>query len=211
MNLEMFVVAYKEPEVTQKAIDSFRNTGGDCKVTVLDNSPERLFFEFAEDRYFFPWNPSLTRVWNWAIAMAKTDWVLICNSDVEFKKGWLEKFQSQEHMGQGLVHNHFYAFFINKEAVRRVGWFDERFTDGYYEDLDYVRRLYCAGLPWIMDSFVNEIEHQHRADAPRFPSVVNPVWYQKKWGDMKRFNELSISHCGQALEPEHNWYPHVQL
>lgn len=214
--LSTFIVAYKKPDFTNRAIQTFRDTGGGeiGKLTVLDNSPEKLALNGADEHYHFPWNPSLTRVWNWALCLSKTEWTLICNSDVVFRSNWTVLFQSEHMESSALVHNKFYAFFIRKAALAKVGFFDERFTSGYWEDCDYVRRLLLSGHQWCESCFSSLIEHDHQYTHPRYDAGANQDWYKAKWGDLRgdsEFRGLSKEELrGSYNLHEPIWYPAIR-
>lgn len=205
---ECFIVAYEKPDETQLAIDSFRATGGDCHLTILDNSKNKLNLTGMDSHHHFPWNPSLTRVWNWAIGISVSDWTIISNSDVEFKLGWLERWETTEYKKAALLHNWFYCFFIHKDLIRQVGWFDERYTDGYWEDVDYVRRVKLHGYNWNDNAFQDVILHKHKAENPHYTRNHNMDWYQRKWGDLKGWYDFERN---GPVPTEFNWYPSLGL
>lgn len=223
LDLELYIIAYRLPEKTQKAIDTFRETGGhDVKITVFDNSPTPTEFTGIDAYYHFPFNASLTRVWNWAIGMAKTRWVCISNTDITFAKGWREAFENTQHMKSSKLHNRFYCFFLDRSLVRLVGWFDERMTKIYWEDTDYVRRVVNAGLPWCSDCgvtpfitnthppYTDDIWNHYFDNEELRKGVQTPRnldFYKQKWGDDNHWPNAG----GQQLIPEINWYPCADL
>ena len=74
--------------------------------------------------------------------------MLICNDDGGFQKGWLEYLEKQIATGSFLQINllHYGGMCIHKSLIPQIGWFDERFHGGGYEDIDWQLRISEAGL-----------------------------------------------------------------
>lgn len=90
----------------------------------------------------------LARGWNWLMLMSRCDQVLILNDDVSFDLEFRHNLESLRPVGQVFMLNHSWSHFvINKDVIRRVGWFDERFIGVGYEDIDYVLRLGMKAVP----------------------------------------------------------------
>lgn len=220
-DLEIFVVNFLLTEYSQRCVDSIRATSpAGVRITVIDNSPEKWLFTGIDDYWHFPFNPSLTRVWNWAIAACKTPWVALVDHDAVFKPGWVDAFQNEDHMRQAKLHNWSYAQFIHRSIIKSVGWFDERFTTFYYEDADFMRRVNLAGEPMCVKHPPScdlnwKIDHMRPPDDhPVFfqyssvtAGVRGDVFYEAKWGD--RIND-PWAH-GVPLWDNPNWYPTVKL
>lgn len=215
VELEAYITCYRRPDITQKTISTFRGSGGhDVKLTLLDNSPEPQKYVGVDVYYHFPFNPSLTRTWNWSIAMCKTPWILVANDDVNFKHGWRDVFMNSDHMNKAKLHHKFDAFFMHRSLVGKVGWFDERFTTWYWEDTDYARRMKELQIPWckegcpmahVVESAKPEPGHPYYLMA--YDKKSNQSQYEQKWGD-------SVHDWTQGGKPkleEINYYPCVQL
>lgn len=214
VELEAFITCYCRPEVTQKTISSFRASGGhDVKLTLLDNSPEPQKYIGVDVYYHFPFNPSLTRTWNWSIAMCKTPWVLVANDDVRFKPGWRDVFMNSDHMNKSKLHHKFDAFFMHRSLIAHVGWFDERFTTWYWEDVDYARRMAELQIPWCRDCLVKDHIESDKPDPGHYYYKIaysrkdNQKQYEEKWGDANN----NWIEGGKPKIPEINYYPCVQL
>ena len=88
-------------------------------------------YNLREIRLASQWNIA----WEWSI----TEFVMICNDDVAFQKGWVDVakqlFQEKNHeiVGKG------YGCFILRKDLNVK--FDERFIGLYFEDLDHLLTL----------------------------------------------------------------------
>ena len=136
---------------------SLEGCGGEFpQLTVLYDSPDSesttcLDGEHTSGLIREVWVPdksSLTELWNLGIILSPTDWVLICNDDIEIKPGWLEYLEKTIDTGDfDLFHLfHYGAMCMHKSMICKVGWFDETFEGGGYEDVDYQLRISEAGL-----------------------------------------------------------------
>lgn len=225
-DLECFIVTYCLADIGQRAINTFRSSGGEhTKLTIIDNSPEPLDLFGYDEKLSFPFNPSLSRVWNWALAFAKTRWVLMLNGDAVCEPGWADFFQKDEqHFRECKLHSRFSHFLIDRSLIRKTGWFDERLTTLYWEDTDFVRRVSIVREPWCADCPLNQFLHNiypepkphpvfklypnERATALQSPNFkTNEVRYHEKWGD----NDNRPLAGGTPRWDEINWYPCAEL
>lgn len=90
---------------------------------------------------------SLSRCWNQSVILSETEDILILNDDTSVSALFRSEFEP--HVGENLVttiNQSWSHFLFNKEAIRKVGWFDERFLGIGYEDGDYAYRLAMAGI-----------------------------------------------------------------
>src|SRR5262245_23676709 len=85
-----------------------------------------------------PVKQSLAALWNKAIIYSSTNWVLISNDDVVFRTTWLEHLMNASNAANTKQINlcGYSAFCLHKSLIPLMGWFDERFRGGYYEDVD---------------------------------------------------------------------------
>ena len=137
---------------------------------------------------------SLTELWNWGIITAPTDWVLLCNDDIVFKPGWLQYLEQQIHNTDALQINlgHYGAFCMHKSLVLRIGWHDERYMGGGYEDIDWQLRIAEAGLKDRVDNshtfYENRPGHDVGHFIDHFKSSSNEGWQGRnnsRWICMK--------------------------
>lgn len=90
---------------------------------------------------------SLSRCWNQVVILANTENILILNDDTNVSE--LFRFEFEPHVGKNLVttiNQSWSHFLIQKNAIRKVGWFDERFLGVGHEDGDYAYRMTMANV-----------------------------------------------------------------
>jgi len=142
MNFEINITAYKDLGMVNDLVSSLLKTDPNFYIRVWDNSPEPLGVVGVSEVRHNRFNPSLSRVWNWAIAQSRTQWVMLTNDDIRLKKDWLRDLQKDMEESEGaLWHGPSRCFLFNKKLLKCVGWFDERFNGLTLEDLDYIRRM----------------------------------------------------------------------
>ena len=129
--------------------------------------------------------------WNAIIrATPQAPWWMIANFDLEFAPGDLARLA--EHMqttGGVALLGGFSAFGVDRDAVRKVGFFDENFHPAYFEDNDFDYRCRLAQIPFVslpagmlhhISSTLMSSTHYQRRNAETFPA--NREYFQKKWG-----------------------------
>lgn len=100
-----------------------------------------------------PIKKGLAALWNDCVLYSPTDWVLICNDDIVFKPGWLEYLEAQiatDKFDQIMI-AHYGGMCIHKRMFLKLGWFEERFMGGGFEDNDWALRISEAGLKGRVD------------------------------------------------------------
>jgi GT2 family glycosyltransferase len=88
-----------------------------------------------------------------------------------------------------------FAMMIRKSAFQKVGFFDERFTPGNFEDFDYSVRLRRAGYKLVVAESV-WLHHQMHATCKKLdlPGLLetNRQKFVEKWG-AERLAEMGVS------------------
>ena len=98
----------------------------------------------------------LARGWNWLMLMSRCNQVLILNDDISFDLEFRHNLESLRLVDQVFMLNRSWGHFvIDKQVIRRVGWFDERFTGVGDEDIDYVLRLGMTALREVFGEQAN--------------------------------------------------------
>jgi len=92
---------------------------------------------------------SCSQLWNTCIDRCETDTLIICNEKARPTKHHIEKVQQLLDEGFGLVGLYRFGFFgFRKDTIRKIGFFDERYVGGHYEDNDTILRLKEADIAY---------------------------------------------------------------
>jgi len=73
---------------------------------------------------------------------------------------------------------------LRKDAVRRVGFWDERYNPGNYEDTDYAMQLRRAGYDIRVARSVYIHHHGHKTFSDKLKNLLqeNHIKFVQKWG-----------------------------
>jgi len=155
-------------------------------------------------RFFIGKNyESFSKLVNHAILSAENEIVIICSYKVRPTQDDINRMLNYINDGYGFVALFRFAFFgCKKELFRRVGFMDERFIGGQYEDDDFYRRLALHNISYIEEESVIYI--------PR-PTLWNTSYtqkiFQEKWKhkDINSTYELDENKTIYKLLPEKNY------
>jgi len=136
-----------------------------------------------------------TTGYNQGLHIGKGEFVLLLDNDTEIiEKGWLKKMieVAEGIAGLGMLgcklipkptHDAWQpntrepvevecvcgaAMLIPKKIVQKVGWFDEKFNPGYYEEVDYCARIRKKGLKVVYSPFPT-IKHAGSISFKKMP------------------------------------------
>lgn len=107
------------------------------------------------------------------------------------------------------LHPHFSCFMVNPKTIKEVGFFDEHFTMGYFEDNDYHTRILLKGYQAAATDSAKFYHYGSRTisvDDSLKPLAQkhyqqNRAYFQKKWG-------LDIH--GKAFSPPEEILKHIK-
>jgi hypothetical protein len=126
---EINITAYNYPGMVQSCVNQFRRLLPDSIIRVWDNSKIRTEYKNVNEVRWHRFNPSLSRVWNWAILQSESEWVLISNDDIELNEFWLRDLECEmKENPESLWHGPSRCFMFNKKLIELVGFFDENLT-----------------------------------------------------------------------------------
>ena len=127
----------------------------------------RLRCDIHPDAY-----PSYSEMLNTAVNDSKTEVIVLINDKVLPKPGELTRMISLLDAGFGYVGLYSIGFCaITKGLIKKIGWFDERYLGGGYEDDDFMIRLRLNDIG-IYDS--SESDYNYQASASK-QSVTIPL------------------------------------
>lgn len=170
VDLEVNITSYNYPGMVNSLARQIRDKLPNVFIRVWDNSPDKQEFKFVDEVRWNRFNPSLTRVWNWAIGQSDTPWVWITNDDIKLHEGWYDAIYAEMIANPSMLwHGPSRCFLFNKKLLDLVGWFDERMTGFTWEDLDYIRRMRCASVPHIYgaDSNIHRFAESLKGEVAR--------------------------------------------
>jgi hypothetical protein len=157
-----------------------------------------------------PHNIGVAAAWNLAIKCSPwASWWAIVNDDLEFAPGDLARLVEAmaDSRARVVTLDGFSAFGINREAVERVGFFDENYHPAYVEDCDYEYRCKLTGVPMIV---VQASLHHERSysvgngyrehNARTHPE--NNDYHVRKWGGPIRGGETLETPFGAGASPD---------
>lgn len=248
-NIRIYIVTYKKNEVLNKNLESLWNstTNTEYPVTILANHPDihierhnrrkNLKVIINNTRMPYAWG-NLARDWNFCILDCfknhenplNIDWCVLAQNDVTWIKGWDEwlknnstyDFISQPTGDQALA--------LNINAVRQIGFFDERFTTLHFHEIDYFIRALLNNPKTVS---INDNHGAHNLSINTVGNVItnthtfgfNPdecLHNSKNWDESRKYienkwgvNIFSISadsildNRKKLCERLHeiNWYP----
>ncbi len=208
MNFEINITAYRYSKYPNELILDIRKVLPYAFIRVWDNSSDKLDIHGANEHRWNRFNPSLSRVWNWAIAQSQTEWLMITNDDIKFRNDWYSNLMDDmDRNPEALWHGPSRCFLFNTKLISRVGWFDEAFTGFTYEDLDYVRRmnhLYIKKLYGTDSSLIRNAQClKDEIRTERVCAPFNNVSHFKAKYDNHNTEDF---HCKPNL-PTPNYYP----
>jgi hypothetical protein len=148
---------------------------------------EESILPFKGYVFHAPNYPSFSKVCNDAIAAAKHEIVIICSRKVRPTPADIRRMLNLINDGYGLVALYSFAFFgFRKELIRRVGFFDERYIRGEYEDCDMVRRISEANIAIYEERSINYTNNNPTV----WDNVMAKAHFAAKWDeswDIKSF------------------------
>lgn len=119
--------------------------------------------------------PSFSKLINDCVIECPTEIIIICNDKARPKKEDIEKMLKLINDGYGFVGLYAWGFFgFKKELFRRVGFLDERFIGGGYEDCDYMRRMLESNV-----SMYNVFEIEYQEIGSSWTRTI--THYNNKW------------------------------
>jgi len=161
-------------------------------IEVVNN--QMRLSEPLKEKYKIHWNNRIDRhpgayqsysaLVNDAVVTSPTEWIILLNDRVIPTLDDIDSIISNLENGFACSTRWSVAFMgFSKELFRKIGFFDERFYGGGYEDDDFVLRLKLANLSYYESE---EAEYEQNWKSPLFPSdgamcAKSKPWFYKKW------------------------------
>lgn len=136
---------------------------------------------------------SLVKIWNQCIKECPTDNVIIASWRQRPTIDTFDVIRNRLNDGYGLVtFDGLHFFGINKYLTNVIGFFDEGFTRGQYEDTDWFNRLMTNNIA----VYIGNIAEDRSINGQRINSMwtdgseENKLYYQSKWIENQIENKL---------------------
>jgi GT2 family glycosyltransferase len=167
----------------------------DFDIYIVDNGRTNLKFDNPYVHIITPEkNLGVAASWNLLIdtIFENHDYALILNDDIYCG------FNSETVFDAIMVHPDMFVrssaswsvFLMSKFVFNTVGRFDETFYPAYYEDSDYIRRMYLLSIPQIIDDSLYPQIFRISGTYEKAPDLVNRAMqenrerYIRKWGNV---------------------------
>lgn len=127
--------------------------------------------------------PSFSELVNTAINESEHDIVVLINDKVMPKPGDLKRMITLLSAGFGYVGLYSVGFCaLTKSLIKKIGWFDERYIGGGYEDDDFLLRLYLNDIA-VFDSHECEYDYDtiKTKQSVSIPLSLSEPHFIKKW------------------------------
>jgi len=131
------------------------------------------------------WNgtsyPSFSKLVNDCIVHCPTERVVICSDKVRPAVNHIDRMMALLDQGYAFVGLYYFACFgFSKQLVREIGFFDERFVGGEFEDADYMIRLREANLAYYL---AKEVPYLFMASS--WNNSASRLHFLRKWGSIQ--------------------------
>ena len=143
----------------------------------------KIFWNNRIDRHPGPYD-SYSELINDSIATSPTEFIFLINDRTLPTVGDVEHMIELLENGFAAVTKYSVAFMgISKELIREIGWWDERYYGGGYEDDDFVLRLRLHNLCYYESE---EANYDQSWKSPLYPSdgalcAKSRPWFYAKW------------------------------
>lgn len=195
---------------TQNCVASIREHMPYAEIVIVDNGSEiGQDWMKANASVYLPMGENMGYAFgiNAGFAAASGEWLIACNNDTTFVHDWARKAIGAWDEKTGIVSSHLldhdpemrvgrelppdqvgYFFgacwMVHKSTLETVGYLDEGYEIGMFEDKDLVQRIVQAGLQAIK---IGHVRHVGNATWGKLPNQQDIFWknrerYQLKWG-----------------------------
>ena len=124
---------------------------------------------------------SYSEMINHAVATSKTEWIIFINDRVKPTPDEVRKMIKYLENGYAFVMLYNVAFMgFSKELIRKVGWWDERYLLGGWEDRDWVWRMKQNNL-CIYESLESTHDYSWKSHLNKLGGISSGVFWSLKW------------------------------
>jgi hypothetical protein len=124
---------------------------------------------------------SYSELINHSIATSNTEWIILINDRTHPTVDEVEKMIYLLENGYSCVFLYSVGFMgFSKELIRQIGWWDQRFTYGGWEDRDWVFRLKKANLS-LYESIESNYDYDWKSPLNVPGAVLSGQFWEKKY------------------------------
>lgn len=192
--------------VAQECLDSVLRYSHDYELIIVDDASPLYTGDLlsqADIVIKHNKNKGLAPSWNDGLKIARGDYLVAINSDIEVCEGWLDEMKkamdtlegdicgpSVEHLPNDPTQPGYQwfpgsCFMLKRKTIETIGYFDESFAPFNYEDLDYWTRILKAGLRMVR-AYNVFIKHKEGITVHSLnykeQDKINKQKFIKKWG-----------------------------
>lgn len=179
------IPVYKVSERTHKCMESIQ----DKNVLLVDNSGTReceVFEQYGFQIEYQEENIGIPRSWNIGLKKGH-DWTFIVSSSMLFNKPFSHIVDMlSDYKGLMFRTTHvWHCNGVNKKLVDQIGYFDENFYPGYFEDCDWDHRCGLLGIDEygnIPIDAICQVDGGATKDGLRLNIDGVHDYFKEKWG-----------------------------
>jgi hypothetical protein len=204
INYVICVPVYKVTEKVKRCFNSLKN----MNVLIIDNTGKReceIFEGYGFEIQYQSENIGVPKAWN--IGLKKgCDWTFITSSSMMFYKNFSHVLNMIKDYDKLMFRTGFDWHFlgIHKGAVEKIGYFDENFYPGYFENTDWDYRCYLANIYEPKMHKIDAIcqaDHECLSNGLTFNHYKLHDYLTSKWGEDNKDINWGVGHWGQYRHP----------
>lgn len=193
---------------TIKCVNSIRRHLTDYELILVDNGStvDSDFLQHEANVYIRnKSNLGFAPAVNQGLKIARADYISVCNNDIEFLHDWLslawDSFKPKTGVISSHLHDHdpnhnvglmkcdfggmFGALWMTtRSAINKVGYLDEGYKVGMWEDRDYWKRMEAEGYDLAKVGWCNHIGNATWGKMPNQAEIFNENQkrFEARWG-----------------------------
>jgi hypothetical protein len=169
-------------------------------------------------------NRGVAASWNLVareVLASNVDWLVIVSAGMRFEAPWGADFLCEIEARSGAIAVEggmgigWHCLGVNRRTLERVGLFDENYFPGYWEDVDFSRRVMLAGLtehadrdywPKVpVEAYVRGFGHAMTLGGKRYMPDAERLlgYYERKWQGRPGAERAVLPFGDRPLE----WWP----
>jgi hypothetical protein len=163
-----------------------------------------------QEKYKVYWNNRIDRhpeiyesyseLINHSVATSPTEWVILINDRTSPSVEEVEKMISLLENGISCVLLYNVGFMgFSKELIRKIGWWDQRFTNGGWEDRDWVYRLKKSNLA-IYESLEGTYDMSWKSPLNIPGAILSGKFWGEKWNN--NYSDVAIQLLSEEDYPQ---------